>query len=72
MTIDNDTSYRRLYRSDEDRVVAGICGGLGEYFCIDPVLIRLLWIVSIMLGGGGLIIYLLGWLLIPRRPMDLG
>jgi len=72
MTIDNETSYRRLFRSDEDRVVAGICGGLSEYFSIDPVLIRLLWLVSIMLGGGGLIIYLLGWLLIPRRPMDLG
>ena len=71
MTSGNETGYRRLYRSEEDRVVAGICGGLGEYFSIDPVLIRLLWIVSIMLGGGGLIIYLLGWLLIPRQPMDL-
>ncbi len=72
MTSENESGYRRLYRSEEDRVVAGICGGLGEYFNIDPVLIRLLWIVSMMLGGGGLIIYLLGWLLIPRRPMDLG
>ena len=70
MTNEKETGYRRLYRSDDDRVIAGICGGLGEYFSIDPVLIRLLWIVSIMLGGGGIIVYLLGWLLIPRRPMD--
>jgi len=72
MNSERETGYKRLYRSEDDRVIAGICGGLGEYFSIDPVLIRLLCIVSIMLGGGGLIIYLLGWVLIPRRPVNFG
>lgn len=58
---------RRLYRSDEDRVIAGICGGLGDYFGIDPVLIRLVWIIFALTGGMGIVMYLLFWIFIPRE-----
>lgn len=60
--------YQRIYRSYDDRVIAGVCGGLGEYFEIDPVLIRLIWGALFLLGGTGLLLYILAWILIPRRP----
>ena len=68
MESQRKTNIRRLYRSRDDRVVAGICGGLGEYFQVDPVLIRILWIVLIFAGGAGVLLYLLMWILIPRQP----
>jgi phage shock protein PspC (stress-responsive transcriptional regulator) len=62
----------RLTRSATDKKVAGICGGLAEYFGVDATPIRLLWVVlSIFCGAviGGVIAYLVAWLIIPR-PMD--
>lgn len=60
---------KRLYRSGTDRWVAGVCGGLGEYFGIDPTLIRLLWIVLLLPGGiPGLVPYIICWAVIPREP----
>jgi phage shock protein PspC (stress-responsive transcriptional regulator) len=63
--------YKRIYRSDQDRIIAGICGGLGEHFEIDPVIVRLVWIVLTFFGGSGIVLYLLAWLLIPRRPWSM-
>lgn len=63
---------RRLRRSAADRKIAGVCGGLGEYFGVDSTPIRLLWvIVSILFGAGigGVLAYLVAWLIIPR-PSD--
>ncbi len=57
---------KKLYRSQENRMIAGIAGGLAEYFGVDPVLIRLIWILSILLGGAGIFAYLIGWLIIPE------
>ena len=65
---EDDNSFKRLYRSDEDRVIAGICGGFGEYFNIDPVIVRLIWIGLSIVHGFGLVLYLLCWVFIPRRP----
>ena len=65
-----EKSVHRLFRSNDDRVVAGVCGGLGEYFSIDPVIIRVVWIVLTLAWGAGLLLYLLFWLLIPRRPFS--
>src|SRR6516165_4843792 len=56
---------RRLTRSRTDRKLAGVCGGLGEYFGIDPVIIRILVVVLTIFGGSGLLLYAAGWLLIP-------
>jgi phage shock protein C len=68
METQRKSNIRRLYRSRDDRVLAGVCGGLGEYFTIDPVIIRIVWIVLTFAGGAGLLLYLLAWLLIPRQP----
>ena len=59
---------KKLYRSCSSRVVAGICGGLGQYFDVDPVLIRLLFVISIIAGGLGVIVYFISWLVIPNDP----
>lgn len=61
---------RRLYRSNSQRVIAGVCGGLGEYFAIDPVWFRIGFVVLTFGGGSGILIYLLAWLVIQPSPAD--
>ena len=56
---------RKLYRSRTNRKLAGICGGLGQYFNLDATLLRVLLAV---LGGSGLILYLALWVIVPREP----
>ena len=58
---------RRLYRSESDRILFGVCGGLGEYFDIDPTLVRLAWAVAVVFGGTGLLLYVIAVLLMPPR-----
>ena len=48
---------KRLYKSRNDRKIAGVCGGIGEYLNIDPTIIRIIWVISAMLGGIGLLTY---------------
>jgi phage shock protein C len=57
----------RLTRSESDRILGGVCGGLGEYFDIDPTLIRLGFVAALLFGGSGPIIYLIAWLIIPSE-----
>lgn len=59
---------RQLYRSREHRIIGGVAGGLAEYFQIDVTLIRLLWILAVFFGGGGVLAYLIAWLIIPDGP----
>ncbi len=59
---------KKLYLSDDDKKIAGVCGGIGEYLNIDPTLVRLLWVVFSLMGGAGIIGYLIGMLIIPRIP----
>lgn len=61
-------STRKLYRSKTDRKVAGVCGGLAQYFNIDPTLIRVLFVVLAVLGGSGLVLYLALWIIVPTEP----
>jgi phage shock protein C len=61
---------RRLYRSRSDRKLAGICGGLGQFFNLDPTLIRVLFVVLAVLGGSGILIYLAMWIMVPNQPQD--
>lgn len=58
---------KRLYRSKNDRVLGGVCAGLGNFFTIDPVLVRVLWAVSFFLGGVGFLAYLIAWIIIPEE-----
>jgi len=59
---------KRLYRSRKDVMIAGVCGGVAEYFDIDPVIIRILTVLLVFAGGAAKKIYLLGWLIIPKAP----
>lgn len=59
---------KRLYRSDENRMLAGVCGGIAEYFDLDPTLVRLGWVVFCAMGGCGLLAYIIAAIIIPRRP----
>ena len=57
---------KTLLRSSKNKVIAGVCGGLGEYFELDPVLFRLLFVAVTLLGGSGVLIYIILWLVIPE------
>ena len=59
---------KKLYRSQDERMIAGVCGGIGEYFDIDPTLIRLLTVAFILAGGSGIFGYIVGWIIIPEAP----
>lgn len=56
----------RLFRSKSEKVIAGVCGGLAEYFGIDPIIMRLLFLI-LLLAGFGLIIYIIAWIFIPTK-----
>lgn len=58
---------RRLFLSDTNKKIAGVCGGVGEYFGIDPTIVRILLFLSIFLDGIGLLAYFIAWIVIPRR-----
>jgi phage shock protein C len=58
---------KQLRRSKSDRMIAGVCGGLGDYLGVDPVIVRLLWAVSIFGYGTGLLLYVIAWILIPEE-----
>lgn len=58
---------RRLYRSMQDRKIAGVCGGLGDYFDLDPVFFRLVFLLSILFGGLGALAYLVMWIMVPAQ-----
>ena len=63
-------AMRRLHRSETDRVVAGVAGGLGEYFGVDPVWFRVGFVILTVGGGAGLLIYLIMWLVVKPAPGD--
>jgi phage shock protein C len=61
---------KRLYRSRDERMIAGVAGGLGEYFAIDPTIVRLLFALSVFFGfGTGLLVYLILMLVVPEEPL---
>jgi phage shock protein C len=60
---------QRLYRSRDERMLAGVCGGLAKYFRIDPTIIRLIFVVLALAGGPGLLIYIIMWIVVPEEPV---
>lgn len=62
---------KKLYLSDTDRKIGGVCGGLGKYFDRDSTLFRILFIAITLFWGCGLILYLIMWLIIPRKPKNI-
>jgi phage shock protein C len=59
----------RLYRSSENKMIAGVCGGLAEFFGSDPTLVRLVFVLLALLGGHGLLVYIILWIIVPYRSI---
>lgn len=68
--MENHHNPKRLYRSTTNRTFAGVCGGLAEYLEVDPVVVRLFWLLIVIFSGifPGVIAYFFAILLIPKRP----
>lgn len=60
---------KKLYRSRTDSMIAGVCGGLAEYFNIDPSLVRVGAVLFTFAGGAGIVAYLILWLIVPQKPI---
>jgi phage shock protein C len=60
---------KRLYRSKKERMIAGVCGGIAEYFDMDPTLIRLLWVLITIFTGfaAGVLAYIIAWIIVPEK-----
>ena len=59
---------RRLYRSRTEKMIAGVCGGVAEYFNTDPTVIRLIRVLITLLGGAGVLLYIVLWIVMPLAP----
>lgn len=66
-TANKKSSFSRLYRSEKNKMIAGVCGGLGEFFGIDPSIVRLLFILIIIFGGSGILLYIVLWIILPTE-----
>lgn len=58
---------KKLYRVEEGKMIAGVCGGIAEYFAIDPTVVRLLWVFFCLLAGGGIIAYIIAAVIMPKK-----
>ena len=61
---------KKLYRSREDRWVGGVCGGLAKYLDVDPIVVRLIALILVLCAGGGLLVYIIAWIVIPEEPVE--
>ncbi len=61
---------RRLYRSNQHKILGGVCGGLGKHFDVDPTWIRLGFVLLALAKGVGILLYIIGWIIIPRQRED--
>ena len=61
---------KKLYKSNTDKMLEGVCGGIAEYFGIDPTIVRLAWVVFCALGGSGILAYIIAAIIIPSTPLE--
>lgn len=61
---------KKLYKSNTNKVLTGTCGGIGEYFNIDPTIVRLILVVSLFFAGTGILVYIVAALIIPNTPIE--
>lgn len=59
---------KRLYRSTTDKMIAGVCGGIAEYFNIDPTIVRVIAVVLLLAGSAGFWAYIILWIVVPKNP----
>lgn len=68
-TSEEQDEIKRLYRSGKDKILGGVCGGIADYVRVDPVIIRLLWVIATLASfGGAILAYIIFWIIIPRNP----
>lgn len=60
--------YKKLYRSNTDKMIGGVSGGIAEYFEIDPTIVRILFVLAVFFGGGGIRAYIILWIIVPEKP----
>ncbi len=60
---------KKLYRNTYDKVIGGVAGGLAEYFDVDVIIFRLLFVLLVLFGGGGLLAYIIMWIVVPAKPI---
>jgi phage shock protein PspC (stress-responsive transcriptional regulator) len=60
---------KRLMRSSRDKKIAGVCGGLAEYFEVDPTIVRVVWLLAVFFAGSGFLVYIILWIVLPVAPM---
>ena len=61
---------KRLYKSSTDKKVCGVCGGIANYFDVDPTVIRLIWVIFTLVGGSGLIAYIIAAIIMPDEMLE--
>jgi phage shock protein C len=61
---------KKLYRSVNNKMLGGVAAGLGEYLSIDPTIVRLGFVALALMGGPGIVVYLIMWLVVPQEPFD--
>lgn len=62
---------KRLYKSKENRMLDGVCGGIAEYFNFDPTIVRLAWAIFSLAGGSGVLAYIIALIIIPEKPRNM-
>ena len=60
---------KKLYKSNPNTMIDGVCGGIAEYFGIDPTVVRLIWALFSLMGGSGILAYIIAAVIIPRSPV---
>ena len=60
---------KKLYKSNQNKMIDGVCGGIAEYFGVDPTVVRLLWALFSLMGGSGILAYIIAAIIIPRSPV---
>ena len=60
---------KKLYKSNQNKMLDGVCGGIAEYFGIDPTVVRLIWALFSLMGGYGILAYIIAAIIIPRNPV---
>ena len=60
---------KKLYKSNQNKMLDGVCGGIAEYFGIDPTVVRLIWVLFCLMGGCGILAYIIAAIIIPRNPV---
>ena len=61
---------KKLYKSNQNKMLDGVCGGIAEYFGIDPTVVRLIWALFSLMGGCGILAYIIAAIIIPRNPVS--